>query len=119
MTGTLTAPKLELLRGTTVLETNTGWTTAVNAAAISTAAANSGAFAFAAGSADSAILTTLAPGGYTAFIGSGVGAAGVGLIGGPHHDTGPVDLFDDTVTLGDHDGAQAWMRAAEQSSLRK
>jgi hypothetical protein len=80
VTGTLTAPKLELLRGTTVLETNTGWTTATNAAAIANAAANSGAFAFAAGSADSAILTTLAPGGYTAFIGSGVGAAGVGLI---------------------------------------
>ena len=80
VTGTLTAPKLELLRGTTVLETNTGWSTAANAAAISAAATASGAFAFAAGSADSAILTTLAPGGYTAFIGSGVGAAGVGLI---------------------------------------
>ena len=80
VTGTLTAPKLELLRGTTVLQTNIGWTTAADAAAISTAAANSGAFAFAAGSADSAILTTLAPGGYTAFIGSGAGAAGVGLI---------------------------------------
>jgi hypothetical protein len=80
VTGTLTAPKLELLRGSTVLETNTGWSTAANAAAISAAATASGAFAFGAGSADSAILTTLAPGGYTAFIGSGVGAAGVGLI---------------------------------------
>jgi DNA/RNA endonuclease G (NUC1) len=78
--GTLTAPKLDLYRGSAVIATNTGWTTATNSPAIASAAASSGAFAFGAGSADSAILTTLAPGAYTAFIGAGAGAAGVGLI---------------------------------------
>ncbi len=80
VTGSLSAPKLDLFRGSSVIETNTGWTTAANSAAIAAAASSSGAFAFAAGSADSAILTTLAPGGYTAQISSGSGSAGVGLI---------------------------------------
>jgi DNA/RNA endonuclease G (NUC1) len=80
VSGSLTAPRLELFRGTSVIETNTGWTTAPNSAAIAAAAMSSGAFAFATGSADSAILTNLAPGGYTAQISSGVGSAGVGLI---------------------------------------
>ncbi|MBC7366504.1 MAG: hypothetical protein H7343_06765, partial [Undibacterium sp.] len=79
-TGALTVPKLELYRASTVIESNTGWTTAANSTALAAAAASSGAFAFAAGSADSAILTTLAPGGYTAIISSGAGAPGVGLI---------------------------------------
>ena len=80
VTGTLTAPKLELFRGSSVIETNTGWTTAANPAAIAAGASSSGAFAFAAGSTDSAILTTLTPGGYTAQISSGTGPTGVGLI---------------------------------------
>lgn len=78
--GALTAPRLELYRGPTVIGANAGWSTATNAAAISTAAASSGAFAFAAGSSDSAILTTLTPGGYTVFMSAGTGAAGVGLL---------------------------------------
>ena len=80
VSGSLSAPKLELFRGSSVIETNTGWSTATNSAAIAAAAISSGAFAFAAGSTDSAILTTLAPGGYTAQISSGMGSAGVGLI---------------------------------------
>ena len=80
VSGSLTSPKLELFRGSSVIETNTGWTTATNSTAIAAAASSSGAFAFAAGSTDSAILTTLAPGGYTAQISSGAGSAGVGLI---------------------------------------
>ncbi len=78
--GTLPAPKLDLYRGAAVIATNIGWTTAANSPAIAAAAASAGAFAFAPGSADSAILTTLAPGAYTAFIGAGAGAGGVGLI---------------------------------------
>ncbi len=30
---------------------------------------------------------------------------GIGLVGGAHHDPGAVDLLDDTVALGDHNGA--------------
>ena len=80
VSGSLSAPKLELFRGAASIEINTGWTTASNSAAIAAAASSSGAFAFAAGSNDSAILTTLTPGGYTAQISSGTGSAGVGLI---------------------------------------
>ena len=80
VTGSLTAPKLELFRGSAVIETNTGWATSANPAALAAAASSAGAFAFAAGSTDSAILTTLTPGGYTAQISSGAGSAGVGLI---------------------------------------
>jgi hypothetical protein len=80
VSGALAAPRLELYSGSTEIGTNAGWSTAINAAAISSAAARSGAFAFAAGSADSAILTTLAPGGYTVLMSAGTGAAGVGLL---------------------------------------
>ena len=80
--GALAAPQLELVFSGTggVIAKNAGWSTAINAAAISSAAARSGAFAFPAGSADSAILTTLAPGGYTVLMSAGTGAAGVGLL---------------------------------------
>ena len=78
--GALAAPRLELYSGSTEIGTNAGWSTAINAAAISSAAARAGAFAFPAGSADSAILTTLAPGGYTVLMSAGTGAAGVGLL---------------------------------------
>ena len=77
--GVLAAPKLDLYRGSTVIATNTGWSRAANAAEIAAAAARSGAFAFADGSADSALLTTLPPGAYTAIISSATNAAGVAL----------------------------------------
>jgi DNA/RNA endonuclease G (NUC1) len=80
VSGALAAPRLELYSGSTEIGTNAGWSTAINAAVISSAAARSGAFAFPAGSADSAILTTLAPGGYTVLMSAGTGAAGVGLL---------------------------------------
>ena len=77
--GALAAPKLDLYRGSTVIATNTGWSRSPNAVEIAAAAARSGAFAFGAGSADSALLTTLAPGAYTAIISSASNAAGVAL----------------------------------------
>ena len=77
--GALRAPKLELFRGGTLVATNIGWTTAANSAEISAAAVRAGAFAFAAGSADSALLVTLAPGAYGAIVSSANGQPGVGL----------------------------------------
>jgi len=62
------------------LATNTRWTSAPNAAAIATAASAAGAFPFATGSADSALLVTLAPGAYTAQVAGLNDTAGVGLI---------------------------------------
>jgi len=78
--GALAAPKLDLYRGSTVIATNAAWGTAANATDIAAAAAGAGAFAFGAGSADSAVLTTLAPGAYTAIASSANGATGVALV---------------------------------------
>ena len=82
VSGTVAAPKLDLYRvGTsTPIATNTGWTTAGNTAGIILAAAHSGAFALGASSADSVILTTLAPGSYTAIMSSANNTPGVGLV---------------------------------------
>lgn len=72
LTGTLAAPVLTLVDSQNrTIATNTGWGTNANAAALSATAARVGAFPFTANSADSALLTTLTPGAYTALI-SGV-----------------------------------------------
>ena len=82
VSGAVAAPKLDLYRiGTSApIATNTGWTTSGNTAAITAAAARSGAFALGANSADSAILTTLAPGTYTAIMSSANNTPGIGLV---------------------------------------
>lgn len=80
VTTALAAPRLELRANGVLLATNTGWTTTGNAAEIANAAARSGAFPLAAGSADSVILTTLAPGTYTALMSASDARPGVGLI---------------------------------------
>jgi hypothetical protein len=82
VSSTVAAPKLDLYRvGTSApIATNTGWTTSGNTAAITAAAVRSGAFALGATSADSVILTTLAPGGYTAIMSSANNTPGVGLV---------------------------------------
>lgn len=66
VTGALAQPVLSVYAaGGKLLATNTGWSNASNAAAITTAAAAVGAFALPAGSADSALLLNLTPGSYT------------------------------------------------------
>ena len=80
VTTALAAPRLELRANGVLLATNNGWTTTGNAAEIANAAARSGAFPLAAGSADSVILTTLAPGTYTALMSASDAKLGVGLI---------------------------------------
>ena len=62
------------------IESNTGWGTAPNAAEISAAASAVGAFALPDGSADSALLVTLAPGVYTAQVSGSGGGTGIGLV---------------------------------------
>jgi hypothetical protein len=76
----LAQPVLTLYSGSEAFLTNTGWGNASNAAAIATTAAAEGAFPLAAGSADSAILTTLSPGAYTLHVSSANGATGVALV---------------------------------------
>lgn len=81
LTGVLERPVLSLFDAAgNQIATNTGWTTAANAVQIPAAAGTAGAFAFPAGSADSALLLNLSPGNYTAQV-NGVGeTSGVTLI---------------------------------------
>lgn len=76
--GVLAAPRLELFRGTTSLAVNSG--IATNRAVIDAASAQAGAFALGAAGTDAAIVTTLAPGNYTAVVSSANNAAGVALV---------------------------------------
>lgn len=78
--GVLATPTLELYRGNTVLERNTGVGTSANAAAVAAAGVQAGAFALGAAGTDSAILTTLAPGAYTVIVSSANNAQGVALV---------------------------------------
>lgn len=68
---------LELFSGATRLAVSLRWSTQPDAAAISVAATQAGAFAFAPGSADAALLMTLPPGGYTAVVRSSTSAGSV------------------------------------------
>ena len=81
VSGVLAAPSLILTSQATgaTIATNTGWGTGPNADQIASVAAQVGAFAFANGSADCAVIATLQPGGYTVQV-SGVGnTTGVAL----------------------------------------
>ncbi|HEY5079753.1 MAG TPA: PQQ-binding-like beta-propeller repeat protein, partial [Opitutaceae bacterium] len=91
LSGTLTHPVLEIYDSTsTPIARDAGWanaptngTSGVNAifrAASASDMAAAGAFAFGAGSLDSAIVITLPPGAYTAEVTSGDGTNGIGLV---------------------------------------
>jgi len=80
ISGALARPQLAVNSGATVLAQNTGWSTSADASSLAASAAQVGAFAFAAGSADAALIVHLAPGAYTAQV-SGVGnTTGVALV---------------------------------------
>ncbi len=72
--GALGDPTLQVMRGNVIAAQNDDWgTPPANGAAVTAAAARTGAFAFRAGSADAAIVGTLPPGPYTVMIGGGNG----------------------------------------------
>jgi len=75
----LAAPQLELYAGATRLAENAGWSAQPGAAAITAMTTQVGAFPFAAGSADAALVVTLPPGGYTAVVRS-ASATGAALV---------------------------------------
>jgi hypothetical protein len=79
LTGFLPDPKLTLYQGETVVVANEDWSD-TNAANISTVGSSVGAFALNAGSADAAILVTLAPGVYTAQAESADTDSGLALV---------------------------------------
>ncbi|MCF3650990.1 PQQ-dependent sugar dehydrogenase [Synoicihabitans lomoniglobus] len=76
----LTVPQLSLFQGTTPLSSNSDWTASPDAIALRVAAGAAGAFALPNDGGDSAILTTLDPGAYTAVMEGGGGETGVGLV---------------------------------------
>ena len=81
VTGVLAQPTITLFNSSnTSIASNTGWGTNTDTAAIVTASAQVGAFALPSGSADSAMLASLAPGQYSVEL-TGVGSStGVGLV---------------------------------------
>lgn len=80
VTDPLAHPVLELHSSTSLIASNQGWSNQPSAGDIATAAANVGAFPFAAGSPDDALLVTLNPGAYTAVVKSGDGTEGTALV---------------------------------------
>lgn len=76
----LAAPRLTLVKDGATLQVNTAWASAPNALEIWSAGRATGAFALPAGSADSALLATLPPGGYTAIVSAADEGSGVALI---------------------------------------
>lgn len=73
--GVLADPVLTLYRGSTALASNDNWL--ATDAAVMTAA---GAFSFAAGSKDAALVITLTPGAYTAQVSGNAGTTGLALL---------------------------------------
>jgi sugar lactone lactonase YvrE len=77
--GVLAQPTLSVFSGSTQIATNTGWGTNTNPAQIVSTAAQVGAFAFSAGSADCALIVNLTAGNYTVQISGLNSSTGVAL----------------------------------------
>jgi hypothetical protein len=93
LTNALVAPKLQLLRGSAVQATNSGWDGTTTS---STAFAQVGAFPFASGSKDAAIISSLAAGQYVLLASSADATSGVGLV--EIYDAATTANFADRVT---------------------
>jgi hypothetical protein len=103
MTGVLADPNMTVLDAShAVITGNDDWGTPVGAGAASTATLNAAftqsyAFALPAGSKDSALITTLAPGGYTIQVTGNGGTTGVALV--EVYDITPAVVATDTGTV--------------------
>jgi uncharacterized repeat protein (TIGR03806 family) len=78
--GALASPVLKLYSGSQELATNSSWTAAPNLVELRAASISTGAFAFAEGSKDCALLVTLMPGGYTIQVSGANASTGVALV---------------------------------------
>lgn len=76
----LEVPRLSVFKGSQLIATNAGWSRSENAAEIRDAAQRAGAFPLADGSADTAVLLSLAPGDYTAQITGAGDSMGTALV---------------------------------------
>jgi sugar lactone lactonase YvrE len=77
--GVLAQPSVSIFSGSTLIGANTGWGTAANPALIASTAAQVGAFAFAANSADCAQVVNLTAGAYTIQVSGVNSTTGVAL----------------------------------------
>jgi hypothetical protein len=95
VTGPLANPSLALYNSTTgsVVMSDTGWATNANAAQIAAVTTQLGAFALQAGSADSALLTSLLPGPYSVQLSGANSTTGVGLVEVYETDTSEPSLL--------------------------
>ena len=74
-------PHITVMQRDTILAQNDDWETGANAFSELMLAANAtGAFALDSGSHDAALIITLAPGAYTALVGTATGASGIALV---------------------------------------
>ena len=80
VTGVLDDPTITVFRNGAAVATNDNWSSATNAAEVSTVSAAVGAFALPAGSRDAALLLTLIPGAYTAVVSGVGGTTGTALV---------------------------------------
>ena len=78
--GVLADPTLTVFSGATTIATNDNWSDPAASSLVAIAAANAGAFALPAGSKDSALVLTLAPGAYTFRVAGAGGTTGVALV---------------------------------------
>jgi kumamolisin len=80
VTGVLAQPTLSVFNASgTLVASNTGWGTGSNPAQITNVSASVGAFPFAAGSADCALIVNLPPGSYTIQVSGSGSSTGVAL----------------------------------------
>jgi hypothetical protein len=77
--GVLAQPTLSVYSGSTVIASNTGWGTNANPALIASTAAQVGAFALPANSADCAVIVSLQAGNYTVQVSGLASSTGVAL----------------------------------------
>lgn len=79
--GSMANPRLEIRNSSgAVVASNDDWQSQPDASAVATAAVSAGAFAFAAGSKDSALVLSLPAGNYTALVSAADGGSGVSLV---------------------------------------
>jgi cytochrome c peroxidase len=80
VTGALAEPTISLFSGTRLVQNNTRWNTAANAAEIRAGAMRVGAFPLAENSRDSAIVATVSTGSYNVMLSGANNAAGIALV---------------------------------------
>ena len=80
VTGVLARPVLQVFRGATPIAQNTGWSAGADATNLVNAAAEVRAFALTNNSSDTALLLHLAPGLYTAQVGSADATSGAAMV---------------------------------------